>query len=107
MAHSCVVRYQEHTAVNAFAGIRHKLTMLGYQGRSPWLVGTGFARQNQSAGAHSRQQRRSASAANCDLGAQAKTATVSPVAASRRLPLEWQILKAAAKLAEMRRDLAS
>jgi len=35
MAYSCVVRYQEHTAVNASLGNAHMPNLLGYQGVRP------------------------------------------------------------------------
>src|SRR5579863_789593 len=38
MTSSCVVEYQEHTAVNASPGNPHPRAKMGYQGRSPWLV---------------------------------------------------------------------
>ena len=34
---SCVVRYQEHTALGSFYDA-HDAARMGYQGRSPWLV---------------------------------------------------------------------
>jgi len=37
MTSSCVVEYQEHTAVNASPGNPHPRAKMGYQGRSPWL----------------------------------------------------------------------
>ena len=36
-----MVRYQEHTAVNASAGNAHPRAPQGYQGQSPWLVSAG------------------------------------------------------------------
>ena len=50
MAYSCVVRYQEHIAVNASAGTDHCRNVLGYQGRSPWLVSSRYSEVARFAG---------------------------------------------------------